>query len=1385
MVFQPPRSNHGSEVTKLKMRGDSFEGAVEVGNQPKPIAFRMGFEGSNKAARAFGVDILPGKSNYFIGRDPSKWHTVVPHYAKVRYDNVYPGIDLIYYGIGKYLEYDFVVAPGADPKDIRISFEGADRLQVNDRGDLVLTTALGDIYLRRPLVYQDIDGARRTVGGRYVPTSQPDAEHFTQPSDRTLKASIEVDEYDTAKPLVIDPIIVYSTYFGSAESQFASAVVSSVAVDSSGNAYITGQTASDQFPTTNGALMTSRGADGCPLPPCADAFVSKFSPEGQLVYSTYFGGNSEDSGNGIAVSPDGNVFVTGKTVSTDFPVSINAFQTTPGGLSDAFVAKLNPEGSALIYSTYLGGNGNEHAAGIAIDAAGNAYIAGETLNYLSPDFPPAILFPSTLNAFQSICPQSAGGAYCGGVFLTKLNATGSALVYSSFLGGADGFSRVFGIAVDASQQAYVFGTTSSSDFPIMNAFQSTCHACAFSGDVFLTKFNPTGSGLVYSTYIGGSLGNGVYGGGVAVDPSGNAYVTSWTASPDFPTTDGAFKEVCDGAFTTGECSDIFVTKFGPAGNMVYSTILGPGQSAGIAVDSIGNAYLTGTTSSQTFPIANALQTDCLVGTLGYCWDAFITELNATGSGLVYSTYLGGESVDQASGIAIDHLGSAVVVGSTVSHDFPVVNPVQDNCDSCPPSKIFVTKLSPLNDPSADVVVVQNAVPDSVSVGGSVTYTITVTNSGPDTATNVVLTDTLPNNMTFVSGSTSRGICFLGPPLQCYFSTLDNGESATVSITATATQPGAANNLASVTHGEDDPSLANNSATVAMTIPSIPVTFLLTVSPAPANGLISTVGISCSSGGNGDCSETYNSGVIVILTATPFVGYQIASWTGCNPINNQTQCTVSMTQSRTVSALFTRITHTLTVNSSNPNSGVFTTISPNDNIGQGSGLTQLVRVYNENDGVAITAPATVGDNSFSNWNGCNSTNGTTCNIFMSRDKAITVSYISPPLPSLSISSPSVVEGNSGTITAVFTVTLSTSSNQTVTVDYNTTDGSATADNDYVGTSGILTFNPGDMTQTITIEVNGDTIVEPNETFFVNLTDAVNANIVGGQGVGTIIDDDMEGIVPVFCPTESLQAAIDAAPPGRILTVFGMCSENVLVRNEKQRITLDGGGTAGINAPSSSSSAVTVRGKGIMIRGFTVRGGSDGVVADRNSNVVINNNVIEGTAGNGITVDQLSFAVITNNTIQNNPGAGIFVSEHSAARIGFNEDTETSASTNTIENNALGVVVSNGSSTRVIGNVIQNNSGDGIFVTRDSQADVASNSIDGNGGNGIELREGSMVQLGEDSGTSIYETPNTTGSANTGFGIRCSDGAVVDGRLGSLTGTSGTASFDTSCLDSLAP
>jgi hypothetical protein len=449
-----------------------------------------------------------------------------------------------------------------------------------------------------------------------------------------------VATYDTSLPLVIDPVLCYSTYLGGNSADEGR----SIAVDSSGSAYVTGYTFSTDFPTTTGTFQTTTFGGS------TDAFVTKLNPTGSaLVYSTYLGGGYYDFGHGIAVDASGNAYVTGDTSSTDFPTTAGAFQTTLGGIRNGFVTKLNPSGSAQVYSTYLGGSYSDAGLGIAADRSGNACVTGLTF---STDF------PTTAGAFQ---PTFGGGGSID-AFVTKLNPTGSAQVYSTYLGGSGG-DEGLGIAVDASNNAYVTGFTQSTNFPTTSgAFQPT-----FGGynDAFVTKLNATGSApLVYSTYLGGS--DFERGFGIAVDTLGNAYVTG-VAGTNFPTTSGAFQTTFGGIIV-----DAFATKINPTGSapLVYSTYLGGSQfdqANGIAVDASDNAYVTGVTTSTDFPTTSgAFQT-----TFGGYSDAFVTKLNPTGSApLVYSTYLGGDADDSGNGIAVDPSGSAYITGTTSSIDFP-------------------------------------------------------------------------------------------------------------------------------------------------------------------------------------------------------------------------------------------------------------------------------------------------------------------------------------------------------------------------------------------------------------------------------------------------------------------------------------------------------------------------------------------------------------------------------------------------------------------------------------------------------------------------------------------------------------------------------------------
>jgi hypothetical protein len=568
-------------------------------------------------------------------------------YKEAVVKNVYSGIDLRYYFDKGGLRYDYVVHPGADPSQIVFTLEGSDKTYVNEKGNLVFTTRFGEVAMAELKTYQERD--RKEIKSQFI--------------KRGGKWGVALASYDKTQALIIDPL-VYSTYIGGSGYDYGRGI----AVDGSGNAYVTGYTKSTNYDVTAGAFQTTPGGGSF-----YDVFVTKLNASGSgLVYSTYIGGSDDDFGYGIAVDGSGNAYVTGRTKSTNYDVTAGAFQTTHGGgYNDVFVTKLNASGSSLVYSTYLGGSGDDFGYGIAVDGSGNAYVTGETY---STDY------DVTPGAFQT--------TYGGGtldVFVTKLNASGSGLVYSTYIGGSNGDGRSL-IAVDGSGNAYVTGETWSTDYDVTpGAFQTTKEG---GSDVFVTKLNASGSGLVYSTYIGGS--NNDYGRAIAVDGSGNAYVTGETGSTDYDVTAGAFQTTIVGGY-----ADVFVTKLNASGSgLVYSTYIG-GSNAdwgnGIAVDGSGNAYVTGQTTSNDYDVtAGAFQT-----THGGSNDVFVTKLNASGSGLVYSTYIGGSSYDLGLAIAVDGSGNAYVTGKTMSTNYDVTAGAFQTGGGGNYYDVFVTKLDML------------------------------------------------------------------------------------------------------------------------------------------------------------------------------------------------------------------------------------------------------------------------------------------------------------------------------------------------------------------------------------------------------------------------------------------------------------------------------------------------------------------------------------------------------------------------------------------------------------------------------------------------------------------------------------------------------------------
>jgi hypothetical protein len=544
----------------------------------------------------------------------------VPNYAKVTYSNVYRGIDLVFYGNQNLLEYDFIVSPGADANVITLGFEGMTGLRVDEKGDLLLRTDAGEIRQSRPVVYQQIGEARQIVPASYL-------------IEDKKQIAFQIGNYDRSKPLVIDPTLAFSTFLGGGGNDNGSGI----ALDSAGNAYITGSTVSTNFPITPSAFQTTK-----PGIADVDAFVTKLNSTGTaLIYSTYFGGRNRDIGIDIAVDGAGNAYITGLTDSGDLPTTPGAFRSTPVGSdeSDVFAMKLNATGTALVYSTFLG---PVVGAGISVDSAGNAYITGQA----NGDY------PTTPGAFQTV-PGGSSDA-----FVTKLNSTGTALIYSTFLGGT-GFDFAQGIAIDSGGNAYVTGVAEAG-FPVTpGAFQTIFNGVT---DVFVTKLNSTGTALVYSSFLGGSDRDSAS--GIAINSAGNAYVTGATESSNFPVTSGAFQTMKAAGM------DAFVTELGTAGTtLVYSTFLGgDGNDFGsdIAIDATGNASAAGLTGSTDFPTT----TDAIQSAYAGNNDGFITRLNAAGTGLLFSTYLGGASGDLAASIVVDAAGSIYVTGSTGSSDFP-------------------------------------------------------------------------------------------------------------------------------------------------------------------------------------------------------------------------------------------------------------------------------------------------------------------------------------------------------------------------------------------------------------------------------------------------------------------------------------------------------------------------------------------------------------------------------------------------------------------------------------------------------------------------------------------------------------------------------------------
>ncbi|WP_341740029.1 SBBP repeat-containing protein, partial [Microcoleus sp. CAWBG640] len=667
--FQVKGAGHSIYFTPNEITFTAFQTPTEPGNAATTSAIvRSSLANSNPNPTISGLEKLPGVANFILGEDLSQWHTDIPTFNGVVYQNVYQGIDRVFKGTEGQLKSEFLVAPFADPSQIRMNYSGVNNIRLRDDGALILETPLGELIDNAPIVYQDINGQRVNV---------PAAYNLLENN----QVNFSLGDFDRTQPLVIDPVLAYSTYLGGSGYDGANRMT----VDSTGAAYIIGTTVNN-FTTTPAAFQTTPGGQ-------ADFLVTKINPQGTaLVYSTYIGGTGNEYGFGIAVDSQGNAYLTGQ-VDPGYPITPGAFQPTAPNYTAA-VTKLNAAGNALVYSTFLGtSTSGALGNGIAVDVNGNAYVAGIT----GDGFP-------TANASQ---------LYGGGIdaFVTKVNPTGSGLVYSTYFGGS-GREDAQAIAIDNNGNAYITGITYSTNLPGKDlGFQN---ALGGEYDGFVAKFDANGS-RAYATYLGG-FGNEV-GHDIAVDSSGNAYVLGRTTSTEFPTKNAVQATYGGGA------NDAFVIKLGPLGNnAIYSTYLGgSGDDRGyrIAVDSGNNVYVTGETTSTNFPTKNAIQS-----VSGGGKDAFVTSINSSGSAFVDSTYLGGSGDDNGNGIAVDTSGAVYVAGSSASTNFPTANPLQA-ANGGGDFDAFITKIIP---GGPQVKIVESGGSTNVAESGTTdTYTVVLTN----------------------------------------------------------------------------------------------------------------------------------------------------------------------------------------------------------------------------------------------------------------------------------------------------------------------------------------------------------------------------------------------------------------------------------------------------------------------------------------------------------------------------------------------------------------------------------------------------------------------------------------------------------------------------------
>lgn len=641
LVFEQNQGQAPAGVRFLARRGsmllaledDAFTLATANGEW-----IRFSFDCAGRTPAVHGEGRLPGTRNYFVGDDPSRWVTDVPAWERVRIDDLYPGIDVVFRSSGEKLEYDFVVAPGASPKVIAMTVGGTMRLQ-EERGALVASTSDG-------VAFRQLAPASFQAAPRSRPVTSACRLHGNE-------IRFAVGQYNAEAELIIDPVIETSTYIGGNSGDEAHAV----AVDAGGNIYIAGETYSTDYPFLGGVQPANQ------TPSQRDGFITKLDPSGRrVIFSTYFGGNAYDLVQAIAVDSTGAVYVAGNGYSTNLPVTANAFQKKANIWvgDDGFLVKLSPAGNAIVYCTYLGANSDkpsfETLRGIAVDAQGNAFVVGDTTDPT---------WPVTAGAFRTVGCDSNLDA-----FVTKVSPDGSSLVYSTYLCGS-GWDYGRAIRVDAAGNAFATGSTSSSDFPQVGLPPAVLRE----GDAWVAKLNPSGSALLRSTLIGGSHGDG--GASLALGPDGSVYVAGTTRSADFPVLDGyqqsyrGASEYCQNGPPPAYCGDSFVARLSPDLVLLSATFLGGARSddsiTAIGASSAG-VVVVGTTESADFPLVSPTQS-----TYGGKRDTFVSVFDRTLHNLTFSTFVGGNDWDVGEAVASDSAGAIYVTGYTGSTNFPTSN----------------------------------------------------------------------------------------------------------------------------------------------------------------------------------------------------------------------------------------------------------------------------------------------------------------------------------------------------------------------------------------------------------------------------------------------------------------------------------------------------------------------------------------------------------------------------------------------------------------------------------------------------------------------------------------------------------------------------------------